>query len=128
MTVAQGKRPPAYAKELADARRRGLRPREFGLGHVAVVLDWDNRASGGLHRLVFPRDVDVRELDLSCLAGLRVLLTYREVDAERAAVAVDAILGAGAECVNAGNLDAFEREEPYSKVLVLFEREAAHGA
>lgn len=113
---------PPYAKPLAQARRQGLRPRRLGLGHVAVVLDWDNHATGGLFRLVFPRDVDIGALDLSCLTGLQVLLTYREADAERAAAAVDAILGAGAECVNAGNLDALDREEPFDQVLVLFER------
>lgn len=121
------RRLPPYAKPLANARRQGLMPRMKGFGHVAVVLDWQNTATAGLHRIVVPRDMPLEELDLTCLRGLQVLLTYRQADAHRVEAVVDAILKAGAQWVEAANLDLFDQDEPMSKAMVRLQLWDDHG-
>jgi hypothetical protein len=126
--VTQRRRLPAYAAELVAARRRGLVPRRLGFGHVCVVLDWENHATAGLHRLVLPPKTDLQDLDLGCLAGLDVLLTHREVEAYRAAGAVNAILAAGARRVDAVDLDAVDRGEDLLKTWPVFDQVGARHA
>ena len=122
------RRLPAYAAELADARRRGLVPRRMGFGHVCVVLDWENHATAGLHRLVFPPKASLSDMDLSCLSALDVLLTFRETEANRAAAAVNAILAAGARRVGAVDLDAVERGDDLLKAWPVFDGAGARHA
>ena len=121
------RRLPAYAAALADARRQGMIPRRLGFGHVAVVLDWNNRATGALHRIVFPPDRPLIELDLACFVGMAVLMTHHETDSARAAEAVELLLLAGAQRVEVVNLDALDRGVDLMRAWVCFEG-AAHGA
>lgn len=118
---------PAYAAELAAARRRGLVPRQLGYGHVAIVLNWDNRSTAGLYRIVIPPDVQPAALDLTFLAGLHVLLTHFDCESDRAAAAVDALLTAGADRVDAANLDAIDRGENLASAWPVYKREATHA-
>lgn len=70
---------PAYGKDLAMARQRGLVPKLPG-GYLGVFIGWD------LHRLdwdgnpiphvVVPTDRKMTEFNLSFLAGLPVQLFY----------------------------------------------------
>lgn len=122
------RRLPAFAAELAAARRRGLVPRRLGFGHVAVVLSWSNRATAGLHRIVFPPDVHPAALDLTFLAGLHVLLTHFDDESDRAAAAVDALLTAGAARVDCANLDAIDRGEDLARAWPVYKREALRHA
>jgi|GEM_PF-4405904 len=122
------RRLPAFAAELAAARRRGLVPRRLGCGHVAVVLNWNNRATAGLHRIVFPPDVELDALDLGCMAGLHVLLTHTETESARAAAAVDALLAAGASRVDAANLDAIDRGDDLARAWPVFEQDGLQRA
>jgi hypothetical protein len=116
------RRLPAYAAELAAARRRGLVPRQLGFGHVAVVVAWENRATAGLHRIVFPPDTPIAELDLTCFAGLNVFMTHHEADSARAAEAVERLLAAGAHWVETVNLDALDRGVDLMQAWVRFEQ------
>ncbi len=122
------RRLPAYAAELAAARRRGLVPRRLGFGHVAVVLAWENRGTAGLHRTVFPPDTPLAEFDLTCFAGLNVLLTHREAESARAAEAVERLLAAGAHWVETVNLDALDRGVELMQAWVRFEQGALRHA
>lgn len=103
-TEAVRRKLPAYGKALADARRQGLVPQQFGYGHVAVTVDWRTKSTAGLPRLVCPPDDDISVMDFSCLAGLAVLLPFAADDAARAAEAVAAMLAAGAAGVWAWNM------------------------
>jgi hypothetical protein len=127
--VSDRRRLPAYAADLAKARRRGMAPRRLGFGHVAVVLGWQNRASAGLHRIVFPPDAPLAELDLACFAGLNVFMTHTEAESARAAEAVERLLAADARWVEAVNLDALDRGMDLMQAWVRFEQGALrHGA
>lgn len=127
--MSDRRRLPAYAAELAKARRQGMAPRRLGFGHVAVVLGWENRATAGLHRIVFPPDTPLAELDLACFAGLDVFMTHTEAESARAAEAVERLLVAGAHWVETVNLDAFDRGADLMQAWVRFERGALrHGA
>ena len=127
--MSAGRRLPANAKELYSGRRRGLVPRRLGFAHVAVVVAWENRATAGLHRIVFPPDTPLDELDLACFAGLNVLLTHREAESARAAEAVERLLAAGASWVETVNLDALDRGMDLMQAWVRFEQGALrHGA
>ena len=121
------RRLPAFAAELAAARRRGLVPRRLGFGHVAVVLNWDNRATAGLYLIVFPPDVHPAALDLTFLAGLHILLTHFDSESDRAAAAVDALLTAGADRVDAANLDAIDRGEGLAVAWPVYKRVAIYA-
>jgi hypothetical protein len=114
---------PAFAAELAAARRRGLVPRRLGCGHVAVVLNWNNRATAGLHRIVLPPQVELEAFDLDCLAGLHVLLTHTEAESARAAAAVNVLLTAGVSRIDAANLDAMERGDDLARAWPVFEQD-----
>ncbi len=118
----------AYAAELAAARRRGLVPRLLGLGHVSLVLGWNNHATGGLHRLVLPPDADLEDIDLSCLAGLHVLLTHTEAESARAAATVGALLAAGVRRVDVANLDAIDRGDDLSHAWPVFDQKGLRHA
>ena len=122
------RRLPAYAAELAAARRRGLVPRHLGYGHVCVVLNWDNRSTAGLYRVVIQPDVQPAALDLTFLAGLHVLLTHFDSESDRAAADVDSLLTAGAARVDAANLDAIDRGEDLACAWPVFKREVLRHA
>lgn len=122
------RRLPAFAAELAAARRRGLVPRRLGFGHVALVLSWNNRATAGLHRIVLPPDVELDALYLGCLAGLHVLLSHTETESARAAAAVNALLAAGVSRIDAVNLDAIERGADLASAWPIFEQECRRRA
>ncbi|MBM3272831.1 hypothetical protein FJY94_06235 [Candidatus Kaiserbacteria bacterium] len=122
------RRLPAFAAELAAARHRGLVPRHLGFGYVAVVLNWDNHATAGLHRIVLPPNVELATLDLGCLAGLHVLLTHTETESARAAAAVDALLAAGVWRIDAANLDAIDRGDDLAHAWPVFNQEGIRHA
>ncbi len=103
------KRPPAYAKELVAARKQGLVPARGGFGHIAVTLGWQDKRTGGLPRLVVPDDMAVEEVDLTCLAGLSVLLTYTAEQAGRAIDMVQAMFDARVDEVTAMNMTLFDQ-------------------
>lgn len=69
------RRLPAYACEIAAARKSGLAPAS---GEVIVSLDvWTwGKPQGGLARCLVPADRDIAEIDLTFLAGLDVLLAW----------------------------------------------------
>ena len=117
------KRLLAYAAVVAAGRRRGQVPRRLGHGHVGLVLNWNNHATAGLHRLVLPPDAALADIDLSCLAGLHVLLTHAESESARAAAAVGALLAAGVRRVDAANLDAIDRGDDLASAWPVFEQE-----
>jgi hypothetical protein len=126
--MSDRRRLPAYAAELAKARRQGMAPRRLGFGHVAVVLGWENRATAGLHRTVFPPDTPIAELDLACFAGLNVFMTHSEAESARAAEAVERLLAAGAHWVETVNLDALDRGVDLMQAWVRFEQGALRHA
>jgi hypothetical protein len=103
------KRPPAYAKDLIQARKLGLVPARSGYGHICVALGWRDKRSGGLPRLVVPDDLAVEEVDLTCLAGLDVLLTYSAAQASRAVEMVEALFAAHVASVTAMNMTVFDQ-------------------
>lgn len=85
-------RPPAYARELIEARRQGMVPYPWGAGQVALAMDWSERYVSRIPRLVCPADVPVQAFDFACLAGLGVYLPYGERFADRAMQAVGMLL------------------------------------
>jgi hypothetical protein len=81
------RRLPAYARELADARRQGLVP---DVGFIVVAMDWDLGGSmDGLVRVVVPPNHEPSKMDFSFLAGLNVILVHRDTDRDRATAIAD---------------------------------------
>jgi hypothetical protein len=67
---------PAYAREIADARKAGMVPAS---GEVIVALDlWrlGKQPGGSLARCLVPEDRKIEELDFWFLAGLDVLVAW----------------------------------------------------
>lgn len=125
----QGHRLPPFAKALAEARARGLVPRRFGCGHVAVALDWDQVGSAGLPRVVCPPDQGPEAFDWRFLAGLVVHVQHGPEDASRIPDLVDALLAAGVARVEAVDREALARGEPLEKCWPVFEQEGlSYGA
>lgn len=117
---------PPFAKQLAEARDRGLIPRRLGGVHIAITLDWGERRTGGVHRLVMP--TDPTGFDLRCLAGLDVRVVHATHDAFRVLAAVDAILAAGAASVETVNHDLIKAGAPRDAWLSLYQREELRHA
>lgn len=79
------KRVPAFARELAEARKNGMVPSR---GEVIVALDvwaWGKPQHSALARCCVPPDVAPADLDLLFLAGLDVLVAWssKVTDGER---------------------------------------------
>lgn len=83
---------PAYAKDLAQARRDGLTLRD---PTCSVALSGFRRPRIG-YGVTVPDDVDPANLDWSWTRGLEVLVLRRDEPIERARAAVRAIRTAGA--------------------------------
>lgn len=78
------KRLPAYARELAAARHRGLVPKRQGLGHVVVTFEWRQECAPDYPVVVIPEDADpLYQLDWHFTAGLDVFIMHRTTDRER---------------------------------------------
>lgn len=86
------RRLPAYARAIADARRRGLVP-ATPTGWVFVVIGWPmHRIVAEKHlRVVVELDADPHQLDFSFLAGLHVLIAHQPQDRAVALALGDAI-------------------------------------
>lgn len=75
------KRLPAYARELAAARRRGLVPKRQGLGHIVVAFEWRPECAPDYPVVVVPEDADpLDDLDWHFAAGLDVFVMHRTCD------------------------------------------------
>lgn len=67
---------PAYAREIAVARKAGMVPAS---GEVIVALDvwrWGKQPGGAIARCLVPEDRNIEELDFWFLAGLDVLVAW----------------------------------------------------
>ena len=99
---------PAYAKQLAEARARGLRLSKS----LVVALSWD--LGRAFPRLVVPEDFDIAAGDFSAVRGLDCIVAHRGAIARALAVA-SACLRAGAWPVV--TLDAQTGQTVYSAEL-----------
>lgn len=78
---ARKKRLPAYARELAAARRRGLVPKRQDLGHLVVAFEWRQECAPDYPVVVIPEDADpLDDLDWHFAAGLDVFIMHRPCD------------------------------------------------
>jgi hypothetical protein len=85
---------PAFARQLVEARERGLSPvRGWNGAQVLVVLD-DWKIAEKRYRLVVPSEDDPEDFDFRVVAALDVILVYnsRRTDGERLKAAIRAIL------------------------------------
>ena len=99
---------PAYAKQLAEARARGLRLSKS----LVVALSWG--LGQAFPRLVVPEDFDIAAGDFSAVRGLDCIVAHRGEIARALAVAA-ACLRAGAWPVV--TLDAETGQTVYSADL-----------
>lgn len=97
------RRQPAYAKQLAEARRNG-----FTVPWLLLALSWDMAAA--LPRVVIPAGIPAAELDLTCVAGVECLVAHRAEPIRAIDVAAAALRAGATVCpvidVSAGRLDA----------------------
>lgn len=78
------KRLPAYARELAAARSRGLVPKRLDLGHLVITFEWRTECAPDYPVVVIPEDADpLYQLDWHFAAGLDVFIMHRTSDRER---------------------------------------------
>ena len=100
------KRFPAYGKQLMAMRLAGKVPPNS----VVVAFEWD--IGRRFPRIVIADAVPIDHLELRYLAGLDVMLTYREKDASRILELAQAILN-----VNPRSLLAFAVDVPKNTIL-----------
>lgn len=118
---------PPYGRQFAGARARGLVPRRLGLGHLVVVLDWQE-PSGAMPCIVIPPESDPATYDLGFVAGLHVTINHRDEHAGRVPSVVDALLAAGAVVVDAVNREALARGDGLEAAWPRFELEGLRHA
>ena len=101
----QGRMPP-YGRQLMELRQAGHVPHNS----VAVVFDWKD---GGIFpRIVITDEVPIENLELRFLAGLDVIIAYRDKDSSRVHELAQAILR-----VNPRILQAFAIDIPKTTIL-----------
>ena len=103
---AHYKRFPAFGKQLMEQRLSGQVPRNS----VVVAFDWD--IGRAFPRIVITEEVESKNLDLWYLAGLDVMLTYRNKDSSRVIELSQEILN-----VNPRSLLAFAMDIPKNTIL-----------
>lgn len=106
------KRFPAYGKQLMELRLAGNVPPNC----VVVAFDWN--IGRIFPRIVIPDAIPFGDLELRYLAGLDVMLTYREDDAAKVTELAQAILK-----VNPRSLLAFALDVPKNTILKSLARE-----
>ncbi len=104
--LPHSKRFPAYGKQLMAMRVAGQVPPNS----VVVAFDWDLYRA--FPRVVIADDVPMDGLELRYLAGLDVMLSYRDKDADRVLELAQAILR-----VNPRSLLAFHVEQSKNTIL-----------
>lgn len=90
------KRLPAYAQELAQARRRGQAPKRQALGHFVINFDWRQECAPGYPVVTVPGNTDpLDEIDWSFAAGLDALVMHVPSDRFKLTRLVKALHRAG---------------------------------
>lgn len=84
----QGRRLPAFGRELVAAQRKGL-----NVPWLLIALDWN--LGRAFPRIVVPVDIQARELDMRLVRGLGCMIAHRG-EASRALDIAEAVLLAGA--------------------------------
>ena len=112
---------PAYARELADARRRRLRPRD---PTVSIVLHWRARPCIGYGVVVSDAD-DPSALDWTFLRGLDAILWRFGDEPARVRAAVGAIRAARPRRLLI--LDIACAEGEVSRIVNVVRPEAGHA-
>lgn len=105
-TRSHSKRFPAYGKQLMEMRLAGQVPPNS----VVVAFEWN--LGRIFPRIVIVDDVLFDDLELRYLAGLDVMLSYRDKDASRVLKLAQAILS-----VNPRSLLAFAMDVPQNIIL-----------
>lgn len=95
---APRKRLPAYAREIAAARRRGLVPKREH-AHVTINFDWRQDCAPGAV-VTLPRDVDpLLDIDWQFAAGLDVFVLHGARERPSLLRLVQALHAAGAASI-----------------------------
>lgn len=105
-TRAHSKRFPAYGKQLMEQRLAGQVP----CNSVVVAFEWN--IGRIFPRIVIADALPFDGLELRYLAGLDVMLSYREIDASRVLELAQAILK-----VNPRSLLAFAVDIPQNTII-----------
>lgn len=106
------KRLPAYARELAAARRRGLVPKRQDLGHLVITFEWRQECAPDYPVVVIPEDADpLYQLDWHFTAGLDVFVMHRTSDRERLLRLVRALHQAKAASIKTFDMDMVSARE-----------------
>lgn len=87
----QGRRLPAFGRELADAQRKGL-----NVPWLLIALDWN--LGRAFPRVVIPADVPVRELDMRMVRGLDCMIAHLGEGSRALDVAETALLAGATLC------------------------------
>jgi hypothetical protein len=111
--AATKKRLPAYAREIAAARRRGLVPKREH-AHITVTFDWrQDCAPGAVVHL--PRDADpATDIDWQFVAGLDVFVMHADKDRPRLLRLVQALHAARALSIQTFDMDGVNAGRPGS--------------
>ncbi len=99
------KRLPAYARPLADARRRGLVPKRHSLGHIVVTFEWRPDCAPDFPVVVVPPEYDPDALDWHFVAGLEIFVMHRTVDRLKVERLVKALHNAKATAIKSFDMD-----------------------
>lgn len=106
------KRLPAYARELAAARRRGLVPKRQGLGHLVITFEWRQDCAPDYPVVVIPEDADpFYQLDWHFTAGLDVFIMHRTTDRARLVRLIRALHQAKAASIKTFDMDIVSARE-----------------
>jgi hypothetical protein len=111
--AATKKRLPAFAREIAAARHRGLVPKRHH-AHVTVNFDWrDNCAPGAV--VTIPKDADpMTDLDWHFVAGLDVFVMHGIHERPRLLRLVQALHAARAASIKTFDVDGVSAGQPGS--------------
>lgn len=87
----QHRRPPAYGRELAEAKRQG-----YTVPWLCIVLDWN--IGRAFPRVVIPVDTHTDQIDFRVVAGLGCMVAHRGETIRALDVAEAALIAGATSC------------------------------
>lgn len=118
------KRLPPYAKEIYDARRKGMVPARGCMAHIAIGFEWRLNIVHDAACVVVPPERNPAEFEWRFTAGLDIFIMHRDRDIPHLHALCCALFAAKARDVQTFNMDKVCRGESRAWLKLRYQPDA----